>query len=106
MFKILLKLKKFRIFVYEKFCLMYKVGDKFICVVYNEYNNYVIGNIIQIIGEAKYLSSLCVSYDCIYYCIYVNEEVRETFFDDEIHDYFIPLAEWRERQIKSVIDEL
>lgn len=97
----MLKLKKFRIFVYEKFCLMYKVGDKFICVVDNEYNNYVIGDIIQIVGEAKYLSSLCVSYDCIY----VNEEVRETFFDDEIQEYFITLAEWREQQIKSVIDE-
>ena len=78
---------------------MYKLGDILVCVIENPYS---IGDTIQIITEPRYISSLCVAFQCRY----INKDyLTDTFFDDELHEYFIPLAELRENQIKSILDE-
>jgi hypothetical protein len=37
------------------------------------------------------------------YCIYANE--RNSYIGNFRHEYFITQAEWREKQIKTVLDD-
>ena len=84
---------------------MYKVGDKLVCIKENFGTSPKIGDIIQITSESRYISSLC----CVYMSRFLNKNVTETFFDDELHECFITYEEWlslyREEQIKSVLDD-
>jgi predicted glycosyltransferase involved in capsule biosynthesis len=79
---------------------MYKVGDKLVCIKENcTVTSHKIGDIIQITKEPRYISSFIS-----YMSSYLNKNATEMFFDDELHECFITLAEWREQLIKSVID--
>jgi len=85
---------------------MPEVGQKFICIKYcyvlSEDNikfiGYNEGDIIEI-TRVDYLACRCR------FLKRENVDHRLTIIDnEEIKNYFITLAEWREKQIKSIID--
>lgn len=91
---------------------MIEIGQKFICVkycyVYSDNkgdDGYNEGDIIEIKKRPVYISD----FDYYYSCLFLNRKSSDSRLilieEEEIKNYFMPLAEWREIQIKSVIDD-
>jgi hypothetical protein len=96
---------------------MIKVGDKVICIedyscqgsyVDQITHSYKIGKryeIIKIEDEMIYILADLNKEDAIFIGVWFRICDDKLFGFDVFHDYFITLAEWREQQINSILDD-
>lgn len=68
--------------------------DKWICIRKRSY--IIVGFIYELEKINKYSDE---------YFVFENESPVDIISDSIVRNYFIPLAEWREKQIKSIFDE-
>ena len=78
---------------------MIKAGDKVVCIVNKSL--YEINKIYEI-SDTQFFSE-----DGIYHKIFYGDKNYMHFWyhDRSIGEEFIPLSEWREQQIKAVLDD-
>lgn len=81
---------------------MIKAGDKVVCIKstnLNNHENFIKGNIYEIYQANIYQANITDVH------IYIKPGGVK-FFINNFDKYFITLAEWREQQINSILDEL
>ncbi len=84
-------------------------GDKIICIkpyniVIREYTEHKIYIIEHIYENRVYVTEDISKVNSGYWFLRENDPVINGYVG-YFYDYFIPLAEWREQQIKTVLDE-
>ena len=86
---------------------MIKAGDKVVCI--EDYNSFIFDVIKQKYIKGKIYKIIDINGE---YDIYIEGEIKNKngwighwFYTNSFSKYFIPLAEYREQQIKSVLDE-
>ena len=79
---------------------MIKKGDKVVCIkdYITETKSSEIGNIYSVDYISDF-STIVLINSCVFY-------IRNKISDNDLYfyDYFATLAEWREKQIKSILD--
>jgi hypothetical protein len=85
---------------------MFKKGDKLIYIV-DDKSGYKKGEIYEICDIQSFKGEDYNSPEGIYYKVFYDTKLHTYFwfYDINMSDYFITLAEWREQQIKTIIDD-